>query len=94
MTCICNDIPDGKETVKNKWLLMAKESPNRSTNQYNAWLVAKGFTLEYGVDCDYTFSSVIQNSSLRLLPALAAEMDVDIYHLAVIIIFIMGTWKM
>jgi hypothetical protein len=40
--------------VKNKWELMAKESPEGRTSQHNAWLLARGFTLkyEYGVDCD------------------------------------------
>jgi hypothetical protein len=42
MTCILNDIPDGYKAVKNKWVLMAKESQNGSTSQYNAWFSPEG----------------------------------------------------
>jgi hypothetical protein len=52
VTFIFSGIFDRKKAVKNKWVLMAKESPNGSTSQYNAWLFTRGFTLEYGVDCD------------------------------------------
>ena len=43
-----------------------------SIERYKACLVAKGFTQEYGIDYEETFTSVAHISSVRALLAVAA----------------------
>jgi hypothetical protein len=57
---------------------------------YKARLVEKGFAQEWGVDYDGTFSPVVRHSSIRVLLALAAELDLDIDHLDVTTAFLNG----
>jgi hypothetical protein len=73
--------------VKNKWVFKIKEGEVR---RYKARIVAKGFTQEWGVSYDETFSPVVRNSSIRVLLALAAELDLDIDYLDVKTAFLNG----
>lgn len=75
--------PENKKIVKNKWMFRTKRNSLGDIVRYKARLVAKGFTQEFGIDYYKTFSPVVKHSSIRLLIALSAELDLDIDHLDV-----------
>lgn len=78
------DKPDTNiNIVKNKWVFKAKKNAEGETVRYRARLVAKGFTQQEGVDYTDTFSPVIRHSSLRILFALSAAMNLEMDHLDV-----------
>jgi len=63
----------GKEIVSSFWLLKVKED-----GRHEARLVARGCQQREFLDFEYTFSSVVQTNSLRLLLSIAAAEDLKI----------------
>lgn len=84
------DPPENQKIVKNKWVFRTKRNTMGEIVKYKARLVAKGFTQEYGVDYYETFSPVVRHSSIRLLIALSAELNLNIDHLDVDTAFLNG----
>ncbi len=50
---------------------------------YKARLVAKGFRQRYGIDYDETFSPVAMLKSIRIMLAIAAHLDLEIWQMDV-----------
>ena len=42
-----------------KWVYKIKKCPNGLVERYKTWLVAQGFSQQYGLDYNGTFSSVV-----------------------------------
>lgn len=82
--------PLDKNVVKNKWIFKIKRDAEGKILRYKARLVAKGFTQKYGEDFTETFSPVVRHSAIRLLLAIAVQMDLDIDHLDVQTAFLNG----
>ena len=57
---------------------------------YKARLVAKGFKQTHGIDYDVTFSPVAMLKSIRILIAIAAYHDFDIWKMNVKTAFLNG----
>ncbi|GKA90552.1 retrotransposon protein, putative, ty1-copia subclass [Tanacetum coccineum] len=74
--------PDGK-TVGSKWLFKKKTDMDGAVHTYKARLVAKGFTQTYGVDYEETFSPVAEIRAIRILIAIAAFYDYEIWQMDV-----------
>lgn len=84
------DRPRDRKVVKNKWVFKLKRGADGEQCRFRARLVAKGFSQEYGIDYDETFSPVIRNSTFRALLALATELNLDIDHVDVVTAFLNG----
>lgn len=76
--------------VDSKWLFRIKKEAGNKI-RYKARLVARGFSQRRGIDYDETFSPVVRHSSLRLLFALAANLNLKVDHMDVKTAFLNGT---
>ena len=54
-----------------KWIYKIKTRSDGSIERYKACLIAKGFTQEYVIDYEETFTLVARISSIRTLLAVA-----------------------
>src|SRR3954469_19784156 len=68
------DLPMGSQAVGNKWVYNTKINPD-STIRHKVQLVAQGFSQWPGLDYFDTYSPVMQMASLRVLWAIAENLD-------------------
>ncbi|GKD38514.1 putative retrotransposon ty1-copia subclass protein [Tanacetum coccineum] len=74
--------PDGK-TVGHKWLFKKKTGMDGVVHTYKARLVAKGFTQTSGIDYKETFYPVADIRAIRILIAIVAFYDYEIWQMDV-----------
>ncbi|KAK1685984.1 hypothetical protein QYE76_046832 [Lolium multiflorum] len=84
------DLPDSRKAVENKWIFKRKTYADGNITVYKARLVAKGFRQIQGVDYDETFSPVAKLKSVRILLAIAAFFDYEIWQMDVKTAFLNG----
>ncbi|KAK1650213.1 hypothetical protein QYE76_068018 [Lolium multiflorum] len=84
------DLPDSRKAVENKWIFKRKTDADGNITVYKARLVAKGFRQIQGVDYDETFSPVAKLKSVRILLAIAAFFDYEIWQMDVKTAFLNG----
>ena len=66
-------LPPGKFVVGCKWIYKIKTCSNGSIEHYKTHFVAKGFTQEYEIDYEETFTSAARISFVRALLAVASK---------------------
>ena len=86
------DRPSDVTIVDNKWVFK-KKCDSEGKISYRARLVARGFNQKQGIDYNETFSPVVRHSTLRLLIALSAQLNLEILHLDVKTAFLNGLLK-
>ena len=64
-------LPPGKFVVGCKWIYKIKTHSDGSIEHYKTRFVAKGFTQEYEIDYEETFTSAARISFVRALLAVA-----------------------
>ncbi|GJY40372.1 retrotransposon protein, putative, ty1-copia subclass [Tanacetum coccineum] len=74
--------PNGK-IVGSKWLFKKKTDMDEAVHTFKARLVTKGFTQTYRVDYEETFSHVADIRAIRILIAIAAYYDYEIWQMDV-----------
>src|SRR3954454_3029679 len=84
------NLPDVRQAIKNKWIFKRKTDADSSVTIYKARLVAKGFRQVQGVDYDETFSLVAMLKSVRILLAIDAYFDYEIWQMDVKTAFLNG----
>ncbi|GJS11214.1 retrotransposon protein, putative, ty1-copia subclass [Tanacetum coccineum] len=83
-------LPPNAKVVKSKWIYKKKTNMDGKVYIYKARLVAKGFTQTYGVDYEETFSPVADIRAIRILIAIAAYYDYEIWQMDVKTAFLNG----
>lgn len=76
-----------------KWVFKKKVNAEGVVTKFKSRLVAKGYSQVPGRDFKETFSPVIKLKSIRLLLALAVEMDFKIHQMDITAAYLNGTLK-
>nr|GEZ20869.1 zinc finger, CW-type [Tanacetum cinerariifolium] len=84
------DLPPNAKVVRSKWLYKKKTDMDGKVHTYKAHLVAKGYTQTYGIDYEETFSPVADIRAIRILIAIAAYYDYEIWQMNVKTAFLNG----
>ena len=84
------DLPEGAKPIGCKWIFKTKLDSKGNVERYKARLVAKGFTQKEGIDYKETFSSVSSKNSFRIVMALVAHFDLEVYQMDVKTAFLNG----
>ena len=73
------DLPKGLKAIRNKWVLKIKHIADDTVERYKACLIAKGYTQQEGFDYEEKFSSVVHFTSIRLILAIVASLDLELH---------------
>ena len=84
------DIPEDRKAVENKWIFKKKTNTHGNVSVYKVRLVAKGFRQIQGVDYEEMFSPVAMIKSIRILLAIVAYHDYEIWQMDVKTVFLNG----
>ncbi|KAJ9553519.1 hypothetical protein OSB04_017564 [Centaurea solstitialis] len=84
------DLPQHCRAVGRKWVFKKKTDMDGNVHTFKARLVAKGFTQTHGIDYDETFSPVAMLKSIRILMAISAYFNYEIWQMDVKTAFLNG----
>nr|GEW47081.1 hypothetical protein [Tanacetum cinerariifolium] len=84
------ELPPNGKTVGSKWLFKKKTDMDGNVHTYKARLVANGYTQTPGIGYEETFSPVADIRAIRILIAIAAYYDYEIWQMDVKIAFLNG----
>ncbi|KAK8696687.1 hypothetical protein V6N13_001819 [Hibiscus sabdariffa] len=82
--------PEGIKPIGCKWVFKKKTDMDGNVQTNKGRLVAKGFRQIHGIDYDETFSPVAMFKSIRILLAIAAFHDYEIWQMDVKTAFLNG----
>ncbi|KAL4556874.1 hypothetical protein LXL04_035040 [Taraxacum kok-saghyz] len=80
----------GLKTVGCRWIFKNKIDMDENVHTFKAKLVAKGYTQTHSIDYDETFSPVAKIKSIRILLAIVAFHDYEIWKMDIKTAFVHG----
>ena len=81
---------EGIKSIGCKWVFKKKTDMEGNVITYKARLVAKGYHQRQGIDYDKTFSPIAMLKSIRILLAIAAHYDYEVWKMDVKMTFLNG----
>nr|GEW84676.1 retrotransposon protein, putative, Ty1-copia subclass [Tanacetum cinerariifolium] len=85
------NLPEGNKAIGCKWVYAKKEGfPGQDDVRYKAILVAKAYAQKERIDYNEVFSPVLKHSSIRILLALVAQLDLELVQMNVKTAFLHG----
>ena len=84
------NLPKGRKAIGNKWVLKIKRKANDTIERYKACIVTEGYTQHEGIDYEETFSPVVCFTSIRLILAIVASLDLELHQMDVNTTFLNG----
>jgi len=69
--------------ISNRWVYKIKCHANGQIDRYKAWLVARGFTQQEGIDYLETFSPVVKPTTVLLVLTIVVSYGWNIHQLDV-----------
>jgi hypothetical protein len=84
------DPPEDKTVIGLKWVYKTKYKEDGTIQKHKARLVAKGYSQKPGVDFNETFAPVARMETIRIVLALAAQLELPVYQLDVKSAFLNG----
>ena len=82
------DPPEGVKFIGYKWVFKKKRGVDGKVETYKACLVIKDYRQRYGIDYDEIFSLVAMLKSSRIMLAIAAYLDYEVWQMDVTIAFL------
>ena len=79
-TWVETTLPTDRKAIGCKWVYKRKADADGNIVKYKARLVAKGYSQVPGLDYEETFAPVGRSTSLRILLAISATMDLEIHQ--------------
>jgi hypothetical protein len=79
---------NNKKVLKSRWVLTIKQRDDGTIDKYKARFVACGYDQEIGKDFNETFAPVGKYKALRMILALACEMDYELTQMDVVSAFL------
>ncbi|KAJ9557320.1 hypothetical protein OSB04_011934 [Centaurea solstitialis] len=80
---VSGNLPQHCKVVGHKWVFKKKTDMDGNVHTYKARLVAKGFTQTHGIDYDEIFSPVAMLKLIRILMAILAYFNYEIWQMDV-----------
>lgn len=76
--------------IDSRWIYRVKYNSNGDVERYKSRLVARGFTQQYGIDYEETFSPVVKFTSIRAILGIAAAEKLKLKQFDVKTAFLYG----
>ena len=77
------EAPKGVKPIGCKWIYKKNRGSDGKVETFKARLVVKGYTQKEGIDYEETFSLVAMLKSIRILLAVTAKLDYEIWKMDV-----------
>ncbi|KAE8707942.1 hypothetical protein F3Y22_tig00110365pilonHSYRG00006 [Hibiscus syriacus] len=83
-------LPQGRKPIGNKWVFKIKRNGDDQVERYRARLVVKGYAQKEGIDFNEIFSPVVRLTTVRVVLAICATLNLHLEQLDVKTAFLHG----